>query len=29
LILEELSLRALRKGLKLTQKDVADTLGIG
>lgn len=29
LILEELSLRALRKGLKRTQMDVAETLGIG
>ncbi|MEO1245861.1 MAG: helix-turn-helix transcriptional regulator [Pseudomonadota bacterium] len=29
LILEELSLRALRKGLKRTQVEVADALGIG
>ncbi len=29
LILEELSLRALRKGLKRTQVEVAETLGIG
>lgn len=29
LILEELSLRALRKGLKRTQLEVADALGIG
>lgn len=29
LILEELSLRALRKGLKRTQADVAEALGIG
>lgn len=29
LILEELSLRALRKGLKRTQTDVAEALGIG
>ncbi|MEO1019141.1 MAG: helix-turn-helix transcriptional regulator [Pseudomonadota bacterium] len=29
LILEELSLRALRKGLKRTQEEVAETLGIG
>lgn len=29
LILEELSLRALRKGLKRTQADVAEALGVG
>ena len=29
LILEELSLRALRKGLKRTQAEVAEVLGIG
>lgn len=29
LILEELSLRALRKGLKRTQVDIAEALGVG